>query len=264
MPLIVTTPFVGLTSDAYVQEVLGDSPFAYWRLNETSLGSPPTVVEEVGGSPTLDGAYNGGPSVGQLNIVNRTDVDLAPLFDGVNDDVGSIGEPEDFDFIHQTGVFSLECWFKLRDSTQLERGTFIGSNSNLSQYGFTWEYDLRASGGSPDQRDRIRFYILNGSGSGFAVDTRIDDVGIKNENIHYGVVTGDGVNIRIYIDGVQQGSPDPIGSLSAVGNAENRTKIGVRDITVPLNFDGYIAHCAIYKNTLTPTQITAHYDLGKF
>ena len=63
----------------YAQEVLADSPVAYWRLGEAS-GT--TAVDEMGSN---DGTYNGG-TLGVAGLL-VDDTDTAVDFDGVDDNV---------------------------------------------------------------------------------------------------------------------------------------------------------------------------------
>ena len=85
-----------MTTTTYTTEVLADSPYLYWKLDETS-GT--TATDSSGNSRS--GTYTNSPTLNQTALINEgKSVD----FDGTND-YCKYTLPSNF-----TGSFTMECW----------------------------------------------------------------------------------------------------------------------------------------------------------
>ena len=217
-------------ANSYVDEVLADSPVAWWRLGESAL---PTAGNEVAASPT--GTYLGF-AAGDLgrNGAIATDPDTAAHYDHSdnrveisNSAVAGIG----------TGAFSIELWYKknhtgrgdvfcLKNGGDL--GVIIDSDNQPWVY---WSGTAIAKNGT-----------------------------VSLGNWHHLVLTRDGSsNMSLYMDGALHNS----------GSNGNNINSITRPIWIGSNHDssmnpsypfgGSIDEVAIYNAELGAARVAAHY-----
>lgn len=69
------------------------------------------------------------------------------------------------------------------------------------------------------------------------------------------MLTEDGTNTRLYVDGVRDGADGASSNVTG-------TTLNIGRYTGGFTWDGWIDEVAIYPSTLTPSQIAVHYNLG--
>ena len=137
----------------------------------------------------------------------NSDLDFGTLSDNYYVDIG--GESV-FNYIQNTGVFSMSFWV-YTDSTSTQ---YIMGNSNSgSTKGF---YVAIVS-------SKMRFVLTNGA-SGSATFT--SDSSISANTWQHIVITGDGTNIDFYIDGVHDTSAGTYTITKPTGDSTNELTIG--------------------------------------
>lgn len=198
---------------------------SYWRLGEASTGVP--AVDEAG---VADGAYNNSPvnwpTVGQAGLVTD-DPDTSVQFATG----GKVVVPDNSAY-HVGDHFSVEF---LLDLTTVDFGGLSIFNMVSGSDGF--KVDVASVSGS----DRIRL-----SSPSAPIVTTATAFGSAR---HHVIVTKDGPDARIYIDGVEAsltaGTPATLTSAAA-------------GITFGNYVHGYVDEVAFYNAALTPEQAALH------
>jgi hypothetical protein len=239
-PIAVTTPggtAVG-TGDftvvagppSYQSTVLTDGPAGYWRLGETSGSAIDTTGRAAGGT------YNGGGARGVPGAI-AGDPDGAAGFDGVNDYVSV----PDNSFIDVGDVFTYELWVR-RGTTRSVTQRLIHKGAGPAALGFGTNNKL----------------LLLPGGTG-AATTATSTVTVNDDLWHHVVVTKNGADIHIYLDGVDV---TVLGTNTTMTNNATALNIG-RASTSSAYFNGQIDELAIYPTALTAQQVAAHHQAGR-
>jgi hypothetical protein len=176
-----------------VQSVLGaENIVAHYRLDELASSS---AVDSSGND--INGTYNG-PTLGKPTLIQYSD-DYAADFDGTNDHV-DFGVVPNFDFIHQTGIFTISMWVEF-----IANISFNYAISNAAQ-GSSSGVLIRS-----DNTNRIIASVEPAS----ALNRLFS--GTLSSGVYHVVFTGDGSNVYLYIDGtlVDSGAVDTTISASA-------------------------------------------------
>lgn len=209
---------------SYFDEVMADSPRAYYRLGEAS---GPTMVDSSGNG--RNGTY--GANV-VLGTAGATPGNTAITTSGASTGVGDVAYAAWMDV---TNAVSMEAWVKHTYTT----GTrfFFGRKGwSASPCGL-----YLASG-------KISFLI-----NGPSVVTANSPTASNDNLWHHAVGTFDGTTIRIYVDGAEvdtsplSGSADITAHGLHVGGREGDYYAGPAD------------ECAYYGSVLSPARIAAHY-----
>ena len=214
---------------SYASEVLADSPYGYWELDESgfpmadSSGSGYTILSPGTGTFTIGSATSppqGGTSVNYAN--GDTGVDVSAF----------AGRP-----------YTLEGWFY---PTTNDGGAFIN----------------RGNDGGADG-------VGIGIGSGTMDSDGLEVIGIVNNiawkpsgytlpalNAWYHIVmTDDGTDIRFYVNGTLQATVSSTApNLSSMEMHIGRENLSGRSIR------GNVAHVAVYNSALSGSRVTAHYN----
>lgn len=211
---------------AYADEVLADSPGAYWRLGTSPL------TDASGNGNTLT-AENAATEVDGLLV---GDADKARDFDGV-DDAYTAADSATLDV---GDVFTLECWLRIDSLASQMRVLDKGANA----------YDLN----------------INTSGIVHLTKTTVGTVVVSSialsvDTVYHVVATKNGSAEFIYINGVDRsdtsGQPDH--------TFENNTSVLFlgRFNTGGDFFNGVLDEVAVYPTALSAARIQAHYDAGQ-
>lgn len=229
-----------MATTTYTDEVLADSPWLYWKLDETS-GTTATDSSGNGRS----GTYTNSPTLNQTALINEgKSVD----FDGTNDHV-KYTLASNF-----TGSFTMECWIN-SDTYASFPGVFgawaanssgnYGSNLQLSNTG---SFDVNLA------RSNFTFWDVNVGGFG-SVST--------GTRYHVALVVDD-VNdtAKVFINGTQAGST--ITGLGPIGLGASGKELRVGSLgSIGGFWNGKIQGFAVYTTALSSTRILAHYNAGK-
>lgn len=221
----------------YADEVLADGPIAYWRLGENSGAD---AADEQGNH---DGTYGGTFTLDQPGLID-SDPDRAVDF--------NVGRVELVDAAAwDVTDCSIEAWIK----TSTNDFQQIMARDNPSE---TRVFQFRVNASS--QNSGITFNPSPGSGN--LVRYEPGAPGLHDGNIHHIVATfEDGVEMKIYVDGVEVASEVPNVGLPAEDYAP----------TIADRFDGafnnepfigILDEVAFYNYALSETRIQAHYNKG--
>jgi hypothetical protein len=244
------TEVVPLTG--YGAIVAADSPVAYWRLDEPSGSS--TAVDAVG---SFDGAYT--PNAGTVlygvptGIPKTTDPAIG-LENGATVQIPFAPE------LNPVKTWSVESWLQ---------PTSLGANGGDYRVVLSSEYNLYPnpySGWYIYQQPNNTFAFVPQPANAFV------SVGpIAANNWYYLVVTDDGTNFNVYLNGVLATAPYPATGYVANGAGVNQdgtagitpglgnTVLGQRTDGAFNTFEGTVDDTAIYNYALSPSQIYSHY-----
>lgn len=221
---------------SYAQEVLADTPLAYWRLGEAS-GS--AMVDASGSA--RDGTYVGGPTLGAAGAV--TDGDTAVSFDGI-DDHANVPHGAWMNVADLT----VEAWIKT---------TATGTALILDRDG-------------ADTGDRVfQFRVDNGKlqfiriadANGVIATASATSVASVNDGAWHQVAAtySDNSTIRLYIDGAADSVvTDALGGLRQATTRHMLLGINGNGSQVTW-FPGVIDEVAVYGTALSAERIAAHY-----
>jgi hypothetical protein len=229
-----TLTVVQVPTISYAQTVLGDSPIAYWRLNETNGG---VARDSVGGH---DGQYFN-VSLGEFGY-NTNDTDTAV-------EVGTI-EGIDFSTFNNDATFSVEAW--VNGGSQ-----FNGAGIVTYGYGSGGEqFNLDTGNGG-----RFRFAVRNANNAAFNANGTIYPSNTWQHLV--GVCDLPNSVLRLYVNGVQTATAAISGGVQL---GTSPISIGSREsgfsTTYNWNFVGRIDEVAIYDYALNASQVLNHYTAG--
>lgn len=229
----------------YSNTVMSLKPVAYWRLNESAV---PAVNYGVGTAtnrgalgPAANGTYYHSSTAQQPGAVAGNP---GVLFNGSSQYVEVPYSP----VLNTNGPFSVEFW---ANQTVVAAGAKSGVMSFSGNTGFLFYTD--------NNGPNWGFRVFHGTGRTYLVDT----TGPANEpNTWYHVVgVFDGAFVHIYVNGVENVAPLPIGGSGYVPNTTAPLRIAAGNPAggASLFFPGWMDDVAIYPRALTATQIAAHY-----
>jgi hypothetical protein len=240
MPGIMKTGMVrrfGAGGEAltYADEVLADSPVAYYRLGESA---GPTAEDSAG---TADGTYNGS-TFGQTGLI-AGDADTAVLFDGLDDRV-SIPRP-----FTATDNFTIEFWMKLPDLTDRVNHFVAVGNTDTGGYGIGMAQDA----GNPGNVGKSLIWLFGGVAW---FDTTYDFAAVGPHHIVFKRESG---TLKPYVNNVLQTT-----SATTPIAPSNIAYIAVRDRTgTPTDHaTATLDEVAFYNSVLSDARIAAHYAAG--
>ena len=230
--LAAAAHFVG-----YNTEVLADSPYLYWRMDDTSG----TTINDA------TAANRDGTLLAQTYAFNQTGALTSETPNkAMSFTIGSItGNTQ----VTPSGAFSVEAWVKTTSTTG---GRFLGFGD--------------ATGSTPATKvDRQLYMAPNGKvyfGVGSAKTTVASGSAINNGSWHHVVGTyASGTNgMKLYVDGTLQGQ-----TTATVQSFAGYWRAGAEHITGwtgnPTDdyFEGTLDELAVYTAVLTPAEITSHY-----
>jgi hypothetical protein len=217
----------------YRDEVLADSPVAYWRLNELT-GT--TAGDELFAS---NGSYLGGVALGAPGALANEGGSSAASFDSIDDSifVSAAGA------LSMTSAVSIEVWVKRSRSgvTQAVAGKPTAGQTRLENYSLWF-----------NAYNQIRMYVGNGTTwASVTAPTALDT------NWHHVVGTFDNSTMRIYVDGVQKATTNTTVQLTPNANS---FYVGRSSSSTGYNFGGVLDELAVYGTVLSPARVLAHYN----
>jgi hypothetical protein len=180
-----------------------------------------------------DGTVSGATLVSGGLFGNRYD------FDGTNDYI-SLGTGFDF----PTSAFSISCYFQWDSSGSVQA---LVTKDNISGAGRAWSFFTLAT-------NKVRFSVFNTSSAEAFVNTTTS---VNDGLTHHIVVTRDGATIKIYLDGVLEGT----NSSAYTTQRSNSTEVilgGFASST--LWFDGQIRQPLIFDTALTADEVQQLYQ----
>jgi RHS repeat-associated protein len=203
----------------YAQAVVADGASGFWRLDEAADGTNLNAADSVG---TNTGTYTNAPTFGIGGAI-KTDTDTAVTTNS------SQYIPLTSNVQFDTGPFAIEAWFKTKDQ----------SANTL----YIWQ-----SGSA------VNLSITTGIVNGFGLTSGLK---YNDDTWHQVVVTRNGANVSLYIDGAQVNSTTT-GSTGDIDSGTAPPTIGARQDAAK-NFIGSLDEVAYYRSALTATQVQNHY-----
>jgi hypothetical protein len=249
-PRAVNVPLTG-----YGAVVAADQPVAYWRLDEANGAA--TATDAVG---SFDGTYT--PNAGSITygvlppgIPNDTDPAIT-LANGATIQVPFAPE------LNPTTPWSVETWVN---------PSSLGANGGDYRVVLSSEYNLYPdpyNGWYIYQQPNNTFAFVPEPGNYF-----LSAGSLVASNWYYLVITDDGTNFNMYINGVLAVAPYPVAGADFIPNGAGINPDGTAGITSGLGntvlgqrtdgafntFEGTIDDTAIYKYALSPLQIQNHF-----
>ena len=209
---------------------------AYYSFNEPS---GVVVLDESGHG--RDGTIrNNAARVAGISGMNN---DGAIEFDGEDDsvDIGTIDIPG--------SELSLSAWFRADNFDEWD-GRIISKATGTAEQDHYWMVSTTRS----SQENRLRFRLKTDNGG---TTTLVANTELSAGTWTHVVATYDGSAMKIYKDGVEDGSKVKSGSL--VGNASVPASIG-RNPNDDVEFDGVIDEVLIYNKVLSAEEVAALYS----
>jgi hypothetical protein len=238
--------------DTYSEVVLFDRPAAYWPMNVTTADSTAGQPDVVGSASLYPSGISswlfGGAILGDEQTLYKGSYLFATSFMQTKG-IANAGESGDFGGLSE---FTAELWFRrgagsLGAETNILRGPLSGGND-------TWRINFSTTG-------KFMAIARNSGGTTYTVTgtttptaTAVGDAGPW----YHVIATITGGNLRLYVNGVSEGTPVAFsgsfgtmdaGSTVIVGSGASAYDFGVDDV-------------ACYRYGLATDRITAHYVAG--
>lgn len=223
----------------YRDVVLEDTPSLYLRLNEASG----TLALDSSGN-SRNGTYTGSPTLGSSGAL-RNDADTAATFSGTGQYV-TLGDILDF---AATAAFSLECWVKPNNDGAYTYQRLISKETSDGSGRQGWTLWRNKS------NNNLGFERYLNDASDAKTVSNVLPAGAWTHI----VATYDGTNMRLYINGVVQGSPQA--SSKSLVNHGDALRVG-SDVYSDSDFGGRIDEVAVYDYALSATRALYHYQAG--
>lgn len=157
------------------------------------------------------------------------------------------GDKTRWNHIHQTADFAISFWFRDADPANATLKFLCGSATNGTEKGIAIYIN----------DDTLTGSLYNGS-TGVSVTASSSPI-TTDFRYHHLVFTGDGSNLYLYLDGVQEDSDT---TITATGDATNKLRIGERPDGTD-HFDGNIDEFTIFDRGLTEEEIKNIYYEGR-
>jgi hypothetical protein len=222
----------------YAEEVLMDSPLAYWRFNEDSG----TVAVDSSGNGN-DGTYVGNVLLGQIGAI-ANDSDTSVKFDGATSWM-SAGDV--FAFV-DAGACSFEVWVKpLLDMSYHDVLSRTDGQGNTTT-GYLMYIE--------PQPAPMMDFALYSAGTANIAESNVD---IDGGTFTHMVGVYDGTMVYIYSDGVLQDSKPTSFPIPATSNPFT---VAAQSGGLTSWFHGELDEVAVYGTALPLARIQAHYNVG--
>ena len=219
---------------AYSDEVLADSPLAYWRLGESS-GT--TIGDSSGNSRS--GTYAGTYTLGVPGLLGG-DSDTAV---SATSGIGSIAAAS---WMNVSSALSLECFFKTSVSGTL--GLIGRTNSGTFGTADTNTVRIYLNSG------KLVFQVFNSS---WNPAFTLQSAGTYNDGFRHHVVgTWDGSTAVLYVDGSSVTSTSA--SFTIASSATLPFYIG--KMAGSFAYSGIMDEVAYYSSALSSTRVSSHYS----
>ena len=172
-------------------------------------------------------------------------------FDGGTSANKIVATGEKFNFVQQTGIFSVSCWIKFDNYTSATLQSICHTdNGGKLQDGFWLFYDNRSVTGSAK---RLGFYLYGGNSDASDLDLVAKENAFSDNNWHHVAVIGSSAGtygtLTLYIDGSSVATRALLQSSLTTDTAYNDFTIG--DYNSNNGFDGKIDEVAIWNSDQT-------------
>ncbi len=230
--LATAAPVSGNCSD-YLQH--------YWKLEENNLGTFSDYA----------GSLNANVAVNSTRVQGI--VDFAQYFNGLAE--ASLPDNGSFDW-NANSSFALEFW--LNKSSACPAPTVVNQNIVIGRDDAATQLHWWAGVSCLDP-GKINFNLIDNNGSGINL---LSKQGVIDGNWHHIAIVRDGTLgiTSIYIDGAR----DTTISYTYTGDFASTVpvNIGWLNLNAKFHLNGSIDELALYDRTITPSEITDHYNSG--
>lgn len=247
--LLLGLPAFAHAGANYDAAVLADSPVVWWKQAEPS-GATMTDSSGNGRNGTYFGAI-----LGQPGIFGPGCSDTAALYDGLGGHYADGGNDAAFQ-VATTGSLTVEIWAKFVSLGVANHYAFISKGDRVFFPPDAFEWVIEPDGGV------FLWDILQGAGADHSFVLSTTSVGTTDFQHIVGTTT-DGVNTKIYVNGVLESTTTTF--TGAAGNGIDAVWLAkITDCSViPCVYNylnTYLAEVAIYGTALSSTRILAHYN----
>lgn len=225
----------------YLQEVLADSPFLYWRLGESSG----TSLADASGNGRTGTLIGSGYTLSQPGAVAGND---AIIFDGADHGrISSSAAPD----LSAFSAITLELWLKV--------AAWNNADDLLAEYGAT-SNDVGSFTIDPNHSVSTAFYMgMRGAGGVNSATFPRPSTGVYHHYVFIWRLGTAGGACTCRVDKVAQTMTDTAtNSVAALASAYN-LNVMARE-TNALGIAGTIDEIAIYGSALSAARTDAHYD----
>ncbi len=232
-----------IDTGAYAALVLADKPTLYLRLDDPTGD----VATDAAGRATMARYQGSGLQRGVPGALGN-DANKAIALNG---ETGWVNLGDNFDFVGRV-PFSIELWVKPRVVDEKFRGLFTKETNEGGRQG----YLLVLNQGVGLTFDRARGGVV----------VQVAAKAILAAAWSHVVVTFDGMNLRLYVNGQAAAGPTPAGielpdtSGAAVAGARSG---GNTPIGQAAHFDGDLDEIAVYDLALSADRVAAHHQAGR-
>ncbi|MEA2689256.1 MAG: hypothetical protein QOD51_1863, partial [Candidatus Eremiobacteraeota bacterium] len=222
---------------AYPNAVLLDHPVAFYRLDDTG-----TTMADAGPN-LLNGTYGSAATHGAGSLVPNT-IDPATGFPGGAWSATKIATVAQSSTLQPANV-TVEAWVSEQAANS---SGFIDLVSYGSQTGQGYALQLTPS-------NTVSWYMTTTGGSSYAPGSTVLTPGSS----YHIVATYDGVNAKVYVNGVLDGSSTGGSAITYAGIGTYGLSIGAGQNTGRNVLNGTVDDVAVFNAALTATQVSAHY-----
>lgn len=176
------------------------------------------------------------------------------IFNGIDEYIDSVGTTSSYNFIENTGVFTISLWCKLTDNTSIDGFSYMGNNSGGNPNGFSFLWDNRAA-----FNKNVRIVITQGIS--VIIDSSSSNNIIADNDWHHIVCTGNATNVFFYVDNVKETGS---GTMSTLGSGVSKEilQFGRINNVSSLLMDGNFKDISIWNDTLSDVEVSEIYHSG--
>jgi RHS repeat-associated protein len=228
-----------LASGELTAPLLKDNIQANYKLDGNALDSGPNAMNGTvtGATPTTDRDNQAGKA---YSFNGTSKIDLP-------------GTAQKLSFIQNTGVFTFSVFMKVSNVDPTTIYCPVGNAVSTLQKGFYLSYGPLTAG-TPRQ---VGFNMMRGV-SGTSIYAKSAGNSINDTNWHHIAVVGDGTVVKIYVDGVQSGTPIAFTGTTGDGTLDVIMG-GTRNTNGSLiyGFSGGLDGLLVFDRNLTDEEIAA-------
>jgi hypothetical protein len=256
---VVTAAIASQAQAGYVQEVMADSPAAYWRFDD---GDPGDLMATGAAAADTVGVNGGSYQNGVPLVAGAIPGTAAADFDGAMNYVTTttLGN---FGSAMGSGL-SIEFWVKTTETRTIRQAMGVLNQAN----GTALVVDFnRMSNLAPDpDANRFNYYLRASDNKALSTHTRQDNYNDGNWHHMAWVVDNpaSGNTAHIYFDGVEVSQGKVASSPSNFADFQFPFMIGANNNrgTAAAHVDAVIDEVALYDHPLSAGRIAAHYGAG--